>query len=272
MKQRFRNLLNLCRMYTPTNSLQDFYQPGSVFRIDNKKRMKFLLLIVFLLINYLLFAQTKNNDYQEMSLTKENIRQRTWQGYIKPLALVDPLTGTLQAGLQKDIKPHFAIALDYGLKLPALSYYYHRSERQHYHYSKSSLEIKYYLKRIKRWEAVDGYTYVSLQAFYFPQHYLKTNDFLTLNGTSFHYDESTIKRTVVAYNAALGYQLFKERIAFNVYTGIGIRKIRLQQQPEGLQPGWPVEPVELHFISLDRQQGDFVRLNLLLGARIGYRF
>ncbi len=242
------------------------------FSLTMHGKTSFYFTLFFLFLISSLYAQQRYPDSISIMAPSTPKLEKTWELYWKPLALFDPVTATVQAGFQKTITRRFAVAFDYGLQMPALSIYYKKSERQDYRYSKSMLELKYYLKKVRRMEAADGYHYVSLRGFYFPQTYTKTNDYVTLDDVSYHYDVSNIKRTVFSFDALFGYQLYSKRFSYNPYVGLGLRSITIQHHAQGLQPGFEADIPDFHFTSLDRQQGTFLRPDLVLGFRFGYRF
>ena len=100
--------------------------------------------------------------------TAHSQETRVLQITVAPLSIIDPLTGVFQAGMQQRLNYRLALSIEYGLKFNFLSYYSYNTERKNYHYSKSRIQLKYFIKRPGSNANKDKTPYMALQVFIFP--------------------------------------------------------------------------------------------------------
>ncbi|MCP2044073.1 hypothetical protein [Pontibacter sp. HSC-36F09] len=114
--------------------------------------------------------------------------------HIAPFNFFDPITGVLQIGVQKNLHQRLALSLDHGFKIQIFRNLVTdgESERKNYRYSKTKAELKYFVGK----NASVTSSYLSMEGMYFPQKYVKENDYLMRNNTSYRYDYSDINRIV----------------------------------------------------------------------------
>ncbi len=217
------------------------------------------LILIFILICFGNAAQAQVNSDSASIIS------------IAPANLFDPLTGTLQFGIQKRFNKRMAVSADYGFKLNTFSYYAHggRSDRLNYRYSKIKLELKYFIRPQRRHNNDLGEPYFAIQWFYFPQRYSKDSSWLLTDKGSFKYAYSNIRRRANAFSLVSGHQKVKGRYVFDTYLGFGIRIINIRHSPFNLVP-------EQYFSkgifseSLDYKEGTFFRPHLVFGFKMGY--
>ena len=197
---------------------------------------------------------------------------RIFQVRIAPLNLFDPITGVVQVGVEKRFSSRIGASFDYGLKFNKLSISAREYGRKDYHYHKYKAEIKYFFKTkaSSRWSIKEN-LYLSIQAFYFPQHYRNENDWLVRNRKSYHFDYSNISRKVAVASILIGNEQICGRFIFDVYCGVGIRKLAIKHQPFNLVANeMPMAKEWINLVPIDRYEGNFYRPHFANGVKLGY--
>ena len=197
--------------------------------------------------------------------------ERELRVHVTPLSLLDPMTGTLQVGLQKKLNRRIALSVDYGQQENIYgSHFGYHQDRKNYRYSKSRLELKCFLNLFNRDSLINVEPYyLSVEGMYFPQRYVKEDDWLLTVDNSYRYEYSNIRRTVWVGSLKLGKETRHSRIVFDRYIGIGIRKLEISHQPFGAVEEEYL-PTPHAFTPADRSQGIFYRPHLALGVKAGY--
>jgi hypothetical protein len=217
--------------------------------------------VISLLLSFIFFANT------QAQTTDKKLLQITFA----PMSLLVPMSGVLEIGMQKDLGKKFALCVDYGLRFNKFSIPVFTQQRNDYRYSKSRVELKYFLKYKEGKSVGIERVYVSLQAFYFPQHYRKDNDWLITNGKSYHYEYSSLDRKASAISSLAGMEVFTKSFVFDFYVGVGVRKLIIQHHPVNAVEGSRSEPTDWGPTPIDLYKGVFYRANFPFGVRIGYK-
>jgi len=230
-----------------------------------------LVILLLLCTGGALFAQRVSNSTDTSVNRSRLTSSSTWrQVYIKPFSLIDLGTGTIQVGAEDKWNDRLSLSVDYGIRFTPLSYQSKTTDRKNYRYSKTNVELKYFLHPTRSRNS-DGLHYFSLRGFYFPQRYQLNNGFVNLDSGSYLYQYSDLKRIVWTLTLISGHQFNKNRWMYNPYFGVGIRSIHLQQHPYNLTPGMPGGLVDWDFSShIERSRGTFYRPNFAAGVTIGY--
>jgi len=188
---------------------------------------------------------------------------------ISPLSLIDPVTSVIQVGLQKQINKKLAASVDYGFKYLS---FYDPYGRKNYQYSKSRVELKYFIKLKNKSSAALVSPYLAVEGLYLPQKFRKENEWIFKDQKSYKYEYSNINRQVWVYNLKFGKEYtIREKFIFDKYIGIGIRKLTITQNAFGEVESLYDEPVDMPSgSSIDWQDGIYYRPNFLLGFKVGY--
>jgi hypothetical protein len=223
---------------------------------DAMKR-KSLLLVFFslLLISSNAFCQSEEDD-----LEIEKLRI-----HLAPLNAFDPVSGVLQLGIQKNLGQRIALSVDHGFKMRLITGMAGGDERKDYKYSKSKVELKYYLdvKNKPFWEKT--FTYLSVEGMYFPQTYSKENDWIHRDDKSFIFESSAVQRRVLVGSLKFGKEVRYSKVVIDKYIGIGMRQLTIKHQTIG-----EVEQLyDEEWGSLDHKEGVFNRIHISLGVKIG---
>ena len=201
----------------------------------------------------------------------QNNPNKLFQLRIAPMNLVDPMTGTIQVGVQKRFNSMMAVAFDYGLKFDKLSFSSQKNDRKNYNYYKYKVEIKYFLGGKTSQASQIDHPYFSIQGFYFPQHYRKDNSWLIKNGKSYHFDHSMIDRKAIATSILFGDEHISGRLVFDGYVGVGLKQLNIKHQTTNAvdRPmSWFKEWLSL--MPIDQYEGKFYRIHIPFGIKIGY--
>ena len=194
-----------------------------------------------------------------------------FQVRIAPLNLFDPVTGVAQIGVEKRFSSRIGASFDYGVKFNKLSFNAREYGRKDYRYSKYKAEIKYFFTTKNPNRSLRENLYLSIQAFYFPQHYRNENDWVVRNRESYHFDYSNISRKVAVASLLVGKEQVKGRFVFDYYCGIGIRKLTISHQPFNLvKSELPMAKEWINLTPIDRYEGHFYRPHIAEGVKIGY--
>ena len=189
--------------------------------------------------------------------------------HIAPLNLADPWTGVIQVGVQKRFTERLAASLNYGLRCRVASRY-QNEEREHYRYYKAKAELKYFLF-LRRYNYTNfSHPYLAVQAFYFPQHYRKYNEWLLTTGKDYRYEYSDIDRIVSVASLLAGGEVVRDRMVMDFYFGGGVRRIRIRHHMTGAVEAGYSEPADWGGAFLDRWEGTTYRPHLVLGFKVGY--
>lgn len=218
----------------------------------------------FALCIYLMLFTGINNVFGQ------NKEGNVWQLRIAPLNLIDPLTGVLQFGVQKRFSSRIAMSFDYGIKYNSLSYLNRNAALLNQGYSKVKFEVKYFTNPGRHQYSRIGLPYFSMQLFYFPQQYTKTNSYLITDTATYFYDVSRIHRNALSISFISGHEKTSGRVIFDTYFGAGIKFLHLKHNTGNLTPGDPPHSADFYIQPLDYKQGEFYRLHLVLGIKIGY--
>lgn len=190
---------------------------------------------------------------------------------LAPLNLADPWTGVIQVGVQKRFTERIAASLDYGLRCRVASRY-RNQEREDYRYYKAKAELKYYLF-LRRYNYTNfSHPYLAMQAFYFPQHYRKYNDWLVTPGKDYRYEYSDIDRIVSVASLLAGGEVVRDQMVLDFYFGGGVRRINIRHHMTGAVESFYSEPADWGGAFLDRWEGITYRPHLVLGFKVGYSF
>lgn len=188
---------------------------------------------------------------------------------LAPLNLADPWTGVIQVGVQKRFTERIAVGLDYGLKC-RLATRYRNEEREDYRYYKAKAELKYYLF-LRRYNYTNfKRPYLAVQAFYFPQHYRKYNDWLVTPGWDYRYEYSDIDRMVSVASLLAGGEVLRNKVVLDFYFGGGVRRINIRHHMTGAVEATYHD--EDWGAKLDRWEGITYRPHMVWGIKVGYSF
>ncbi|SIT79768.1 hypothetical protein [Pontibacter indicus] len=212
----------------------------------------------FLLLNFLLM-----NSKAYSQPTEEMVRF-----HIAPLNFLDPISGVLQVGVQKNLSQRFALSMDHGFKLQTFRKIMSEgeSERKNYKYSKTKAELKYFMSDA----ASEVRSYIAVEGMYFPQEYEKEHDYLIKNGTSYRYESSQIDRTVWTTSLKYGVEVKVNNFVIDPFLGLGVRRLSIEHQPVGLLEDELYAPTDLWFPPIDRKEGVFYRPHVAMGVKVGY--
>ncbi|WP_188502688.1 hypothetical protein [Pontibacter amylolyticus] len=188
--------------------------------------------------------------------------------HIAPLNFFDPITGVLQIGIQKHIHQRFALSLDHGFKMQAFRNLVMdgESERKNYRYSKTKAELKYFVGQPKSVAS----SYLSMEGMYFPQQYVKEQDYLITNNSYYRFDYSDIKRTVWVASLKYGIEIKVNNFVFDHFFGLGVRRLSIAHKPVGLVEHEYFEETDVWFPPIDRKEGAFYRPHVSMGVKVGY--
>jgi hypothetical protein len=212
----------------------------------------------FFLLFLLLFSSSAFSQSEE-----EKIRI-----HIAPYNFFDPITGVLQIGVQKNLNPRFALSLDHGFKMQTFRNLITdgESERKNYKYSKTKAELKYFVREPTSYAS----SYISMEGMYFPQKYVKENDYLTRNNIYYRYEYSHIDRTVWVTSLKYGMEFKVSNFVFDHFFGLGVRRLSIAHQPSDLIESEYYQEADISFPSIDRNEGVFYRPHVSMGLKIGY--
>lgn len=218
-----------------------------------KTRAFSFLLLTFLLMNSKAYSQP----------TEEKVRL-----HIAPLNFLDPISGVLQVGVQKNLSQRFALSLNHGFKLQTFRKLMPEgeSERKNYKYSKTKAELKYFIGEA----ASEVRSYIAVEGMYFPQEYEKEHDYLIINGTSYRYVSSQIDRTVWTTSLKYGVEVKVNNFVIDPFLGLGVRRLSIEHQPVGLTEDELYAPTDVWFPPIDRKEGAFYRPHVAMGIKVGY--
>jgi hypothetical protein len=191
---------------------------------------------------------------------------------IAPLNIFDPSSGVVQLGVQQRFSSKVAVSLDYGLRFTKLAFRLSEPKRKEYEYYKGKAEVKYYLKTKPAKSPTTPHTYLSLQAFYFPQKYRRDSSWLISGGEYYKYDYTHINRKDEALSLLIGKEHIKNQVVLDYYVGLGARRIFIDHETTGAVPSNRLLPYEWGMTAIDRHEGTFYKLHLALGFKIGYVF
>jgi len=144
--------------------------------------------------------------------------------------------------------------------------------RQNYRYSKSKIELKYFIALKRKKPDSEDFPYVAVEGFYFPQKYRKENEWILRDGTSFRYEYTNVNRQVLVASLKLGMESpLSKRWTIDNYIGLGIRKMIISQVAFGETEEPYYEPVDrIYTSSTDWKDGVYYRPHISLGFKLGY--
>ncbi|WP_460892203.1 hypothetical protein [Rufibacter soli] len=194
--------------------------------------------------------------------------------HLAPLNFFDPVTAVLQVGAQKQLSDRFSLSLDHGFKSFAVKKLMEReNERQNQRYSKTKVEIKYFLGRQNQATLSRVFPYLSVEGMYFPQEYSKENDWIHKESASYMYAYSYINRKVWVASLKYGKETRYRKVVIDKFIGIGVRYMSIRhRQTTGEVEGIYDEPTDISFPPIDRQEGTFWRPHISLGVKFGLPF
>lgn len=188
--------------------------------------------------------------------------------HIAPFNSFDPVTSVLQVGVQKRLNQRFALSLDHGFKMQVFQRLITdgESRRKSYRYSKTKAELKYFVSK----DASFAFPYLAVEGMYFPQKYVKENDFIVRDKAYYRYDRSDVNRTVWVTSLKYGFEVKANNFVFDQFFGLGVRRLSIAHEPVGMVEYEYFDETDVWFPALDRNEGVFYRPHVSMGFKVGY--
>ncbi|HUS02159.1 MAG TPA: hypothetical protein VMY77_10555 [Chitinophagaceae bacterium] len=195
--------------------------------------MRISFLCILIIVSLKLYSQS-DNDYK-------------WAIKFSPLALTDPLTASIQPGLEYKLNSNWSLQGEYSIPFRVLEFGTGNNYKQNYKYNKWKFEGRWYFTSYrnrhhyrKAFDYKNFYqdrktSFVALEYFSIDQHYGKKNDhFKDLQtNNDFDYDSAGIRRSVTGFCIKLGKQIFLKkdgRFFIECLFGLGVRYIKINYQ------------------------------------------
>lgn len=165
--------------------------------------------------------------------TQQSPDSSKWILKFAPLALIDPLTATIQPGIEYKFTPRWSLEADYGLRFRALELASFNKDVNHYRYNKFRLEGRWYYGFRRKSFATTLPYFIAAEAFFINQQYGKNkNYFSPRNDTiTIDFDSAGLRRTVSGLCFKVGVQSHFKRdskLFMEWAIGIGVRTINIQ--------------------------------------------
>lgn len=183
--------------------------------------------------------------------------------------LFDPTSGVLQLGFQKPFHQRFSLSLDHGVKLRVLRWGV--SEKKEHSYSKTKAELKYFFGVNSRpaWSRV--FPYLSIEGMYFPQEYIREDNWVYRGGTYYRFDYSSVTRPVWVVSLKFGKETRYRKVVLDKFIGIGLRRLSIKHQAVGEREDF-YDHDDWSVATSDLEEGIFYKIHLSLGVKFGYPF
>lgn len=215
--------------------------------------LRFLGLIFILLscFRLQLNAQMKYT-WQEMFIPK-----------LAPLTLFDPYTPGISLGLEFQPFDAASIQFEYNIPFAPLSFFNYNTGKLDHQTTRYRGEFRYYPGRPDEAAAY----YFAAEGFYTAENYRRENSTLLRNNVLYEFTTSNINRTVIGGAIKGGYQFaLNGFVMLDVFAGLGVRNVVLTHDASTLFPS------ALLFDPRwggDQREGEFWRLHIALGVRLG---